>query len=412
MLQRLAKLILRIGGWTAVGGVPDAPKAVFIAAPHTSNWDGFWALVYKVAVQVDVGFFAKHSLFWFPLSTILRALGGIELNRGSASSAVQQAIDLFAEKDTFYFGLAPEGTRRKTAGWKSGFYRIASGADVPVYLGFLDYRNKRVGIGPRLDLTGDPDADLAVCREFYATIEGRHPEKASPIVFPPPRKHQRTVRSFVRRAGRMTPSQQKALEELWPEMGIDFGPATLDFGEIFGRQAPVVLEIGFGNGETLVQQALDHPDRDFIGVEVHEPGVGHCLLKAREAGISNLRVIMHDAIEVLQVQVPAGALSRVNLYFPDPWPKKRHHKRRILQPAFLELVAERLAPGGTLYIATDWANYATHIDTVMSATARFTCTEKRVHDGEQPLDRPQTKFERRGLKQGHRITDWCFTRNK
>jgi len=412
MLQGLARLILRAGGWTAVGGKPDAPKAVLIAAPHTSNWDGIWALVYKVAVQVDVGFFAKHSLFWFPLSTILRALGGIELNRGSAASAVQQAIDLFAEKDTFYFGLAPEGTRRKTAGWKTGFYRIAMGAGVPVYLGFLDYRNKRVGIGPRLDLTGDPDVDLAVCREFYASIEGRHPEQASPVAFPPPKKRLRTVRSFVRRAGRLTPSQQRALEELWPALGIDYETAALDFAAIFGRNAPVVLEIGFGNGETLVRQALEHPGKDFVGVEVHEPGVGHCLLKAGEAGISNLRIIMHDAIEVLQVQVPAASLSRINLYFPDPWPKKRHHKRRIVQPAFLDLVAERLVPGGTLHIATDWADYAGHIDEVMAATDRFTLAERRVHDGEQPLDRPQTKFERRGLQRGHRITDWSFTRRQ
>lgn len=412
MLRHLARLILQMGGWTAVGGVPDTPKAVVIAAPHTSNWDGFWALVYKVAVGLDVGWFAKHSLFWFPLSTVLRALGGIDLDRSKASSAVQQAIDLFAEKDSFYFGLAPEGTRRKTAGWKTGFYRIATGAGVPVYLGFLDYRNKRVGIGPRLDLTGDPDADLAVCREFYANIEGRHPEKMSPIVFPPPRKRHRTVRSFVRRAGRLTPSQQRALEELWPAMGLEHGPATLDFDAIFGRHAPVVLEIGFGNGETLVEQALDHPGKDFVGIEVHEPGVGHCLLKAEEAGISNLRVIMHDAIEVLQQQVPAGSLSRVNLYFPDPWPKKRHHKRRIVQPAFLDLIAERLVPGGTLHIATDWADYAGHIDEVMAASDRFSCAERRVHDGEQPLDRPQTKFERRGLKRGHRITDWCFTRRR
>ena len=183
MLKRLARWLLRIGGWTAVGGQPDAPKAVLIAAHHTSNWDGYWALVYKVAVGLDVKFFAKHSLFWFPLGNILRALGGIDLDRGQAGSAVKQAIEQFREQESFYFGLAPEGTRKKKPGWKTGFYRIAVGAGVPIYLGFIDYREKRIGIGPRLDPSGDPEADLATCREFYANVTGRWPEKASPVVF-------------------------------------------------------------------------------------------------------------------------------------------------------------------------------------------------------------------------------------
>ena len=221
-------------------------------------------------------------------------------------------------------------------------------------------------------------------------------------------KGQRTIRSFVRRAGRMTSSQQRALEELWPVYGLDDAAGTLDFATIFGRQAPLVLEIGFGNGESLVQQAAEHPDRDFIGIEVHEPGVGHCLIKAREAGISNLRVIMHDAIEVLAERLPPGCLSRVNLYFPDPWPKKRHHKRRILQPTFLDLVADRLATGGGLHVATDWANYAEHIDELLEQTDHFSRIERREHDGDAPLDRPPTKFERRGLRKGHRIVDWHF----
>ncbi|MGB5256057.1 MAG: 1-acyl-sn-glycerol-3-phosphate acyltransferase [Woeseiaceae bacterium] len=183
MLRALARLILRIGGWTAVGGIPDAPKGVVIAAPHTSNWDGFWALVYKVAIGAEIHFFAKHSLFWFPLGTLLTALGGIKLDRTRAQSAVQQAIDMYKEKDSFYFGLAPEGTRTQKPGWKSGFYRIAEGAGVPVYLGFLDYRNKRVGIGPRFDLSGDQEADLVRLRDFYGEIQGRWPEKTSPIRF-------------------------------------------------------------------------------------------------------------------------------------------------------------------------------------------------------------------------------------
>lgn len=184
MLASLARFILRVGGWKVFGAVPDEPRAVLIAAPHTSNWDGFWALVYKVAVGLDVKFFAKHSLFWFPLGNLLRALGGVELNRGRAGSAVDQAIEMFNSSESFYFGLAPEGTRRKATGWKTGFYRIALGAGVPVYLGLIDYQEKHVGIGPRLELTGDPSTDLSHCRDFYDGISGRHPDQASPIVFP------------------------------------------------------------------------------------------------------------------------------------------------------------------------------------------------------------------------------------
>jgi len=184
VLRKLAHLLLRLGGWTAVGGVLDDPKAVLVAAPHTSNWDGYWALVYKVAVDLDVKFFAKKSLFWFPLGNLLRWLGAIELDRGRAVNAVQLAIDEFENHDSFYLGLAPEGTRSLKPGWKSGFYRIAMGAKVPVYIGFLDFGKKRIGIGPKVELTGDPDADLAVIRKHYEGIVGRWPEQTSPIVFP------------------------------------------------------------------------------------------------------------------------------------------------------------------------------------------------------------------------------------
>jgi len=221
---------------------------------------------------------------------------------------------------------------------------------------------------------------------------------------------ERTVRSFVRRSGRLTPSQRKALDELWPVYGIADSEKPLDFVALFANEAAVVLEIGFGNGETLVQQAAENPQANFLGIEVHEPGIGHCLLKARDSGISNLRLLRQDAIEVLCHQIPRESLSRVNLYFPDPWPKKRHHKRRMVQPAFLNLIADRLRSGGTLNIATDWTNYAEHIDEVFSRSDRFTRTERHVHDGERPLDRPQTKFEQRGLKKGHPICDWCFTK--
>lgn len=222
----------------------------------------------------------------------------------------------------------------------------------------------------------------------------------------PQHRRRRTIRSYVRRTGRLTPSQQRALEELWPSFGVDFGEEPIDFDALFGRHAPVVFEIGFGNGDTLVQQALESLDLNFLGVEVHEPGVGHCLLKAQEASIGNLRLIRHDAIEVLQRQVPPASLRRVNIYFPDPWPKKRHHKRRLIQPAFLALIHSRLEAKGALHIATDWENYAEHIDEVIERSDLFICDTHREHGGEQPLDRPGTKFERRGLKKGHRIRDW------
>lgn len=206
----------------------------------------------------------------------------------------------------------------------------------------------------------------------------------------------------------MTASQQKALEDLWPEYGIEYSPELLDLNAEFGRDAPRVLEIGFGNGDSLVQMASEYPTSDFLGIEVHDPGIGHCMIAARSSGVQNLRLIGHDAIDVLQKQIAEASLARINLYFPDPWPKKRHHKRRIVQPAFLELIASRMKPGASLHIATDWANYAEHIDEILGASPLFECAKRREHAGDQPLDRPATKFERRGLKKGHRIWDWRF----
>ena len=221
----------------------------------------------------------------------------------------------------------------------------------------------------------------------------------------------RTIRSFVRRTGRITRSQQKALDDLWPVYGLAFEAEALDLTAIFGRDAPRTVEIGFGNGDTLVQQAAASAGTDFLGIEVHEPGIGHCLIAACSAGVSNLRLIAHDAVEVLEQQLSEHSIHRINLYFPDPWPKKRHHKRRIVQAGFLDLCASRLAPGGALHIATDWANYAEHIDETLAAHPAFACTERREHSGDEPLERPRTKFEQRGLRKGHRIVDWRFERS-
>ncbi len=221
-------------------------------------------------------------------------------------------------------------------------------------------------------------------------------------------EHRRSIRSFVRRTGRLTASQQRALDELWPSVGIEYDDAPLDWEGLFGRAASHVIEIGFGNGDTLVAQAAEHPDSDFIGIEVHEPGVGHCLIRLREAGITNLRIVAHDAVEVLGRQIPGDSVDRINLYFPDPWPKKRHHKRRIVQAPFLELCWKVLRSGGALHIATDWANYSEHIDEVVGDSAHFELDERREHAGDAPLERPQTKFEQRGLKLGHRIVDWRY----
>jgi tRNA (guanine-N7-)-methyltransferase len=226
----------------------------------------------------------------------------------------------------------------------------------------------------------------------------------------PETKHKRTVRSFVRRTGRMTPGQRRAFDELWPRYGLSYTTRPLLFNEEFGRDAPLVLEIGFGNGETLVEQAATDPDRNYIGIEVHRPGVGHCMIKAAAAGLCNLRLICHDALDVLQNQIHNHTLQRVNLYFPDPWPKKRHHKRRIVQTPFLQLIADKLSEGGCLHIATDWADYAGHIDEVLGQSDRFRIGERLEHQGDSALDRPTTRFERRGLGKDHTIFDWRVER--
>ena len=220
----------------------------------------------------------------------------------------------------------------------------------------------------------------------------------------------RSIRSFVQRAGRITRAQERALAELWPRFGLDYSPTPLDLDAVFGRRAPRVLEIGIGDGETLLELARQRPDADFLGVEVHRPGIGHCLLGIDEIGLANIRLVSHDAVEVLERQLPDASLDEVLLYFPDPWPKKRHHKRRIVQPAFAELLATRLKPGSSFRLATDWAPYAEHMLEVLRASPSFSNASPTGDYVPRPPSRPPTKFERRGERLGHEVFDLEFRR--
>ena len=215
----------------------------------------------------------------------------------------------------------------------------------------------------------------------------------------------RKIRSFVRREGRLTTGQQHALDTLWPKYGIDMGETALDLGSIFGNEQPVILEIGFGNGDSLAQMAKGNPGLNYLGIEVHRPGVGHLLYLIEEQGIENLRIMSEDAVEIIKNQIPEQALTGVQLFFPDPWPKKKHHKRRIVQPDFVKLLASRLKPGGFFHMATDWENYAEHMLEVMSAAEDF---ENSTREGDfipRPDTRPLTKFEQRGQRLGHGVWD-------
>ena len=222
--------------------------------------------------------------------------------------------------------------------------------------------------------------------------------------------HPRRIRSFVVRTGRITAAQERAWTELWSRYGIETEDTALDLYQMFPSPGPVSLEIGFGNGESLVALAAAHPERNYIGIEVHRPGIGHLMLRAEEAGIRNLRVICRDAVEVLQHCIPDGSLDEVLLYFPDPWPKKRHHKRRIVQPAFVELVAEKLKPGGVFRLATDWAQYAEHMLEIVGASPRFRNLSPDGSYVQRPESRPLTRFEQRGQRLGHEVWDLAFER--
>jgi len=226
---------------------------------------------------------------------------------------------------------------------------------------------------------------------------------------PPDARARQPVRSFVLRAGRITRAQRRALDELLPRFGLPRPPATLDLDAAFGRRAPRVMEIGYGDGATLLELAARSPETDFIGVEVHPPGIGHCLLGIEARGLSNLRVIAHDAVEVLATQFAPASLDALLLFFPDPWPKKRHHKRRIVQPAFVALVADRLKPGGAFRLATDWEPYAAWMLEVLGAEPRLVNTApdgRFIGAGE----RASTRFEARGRRLGHAVYDLEFRR--
>ncbi len=219
----------------------------------------------------------------------------------------------------------------------------------------------------------------------------------------------RRIRSFVIRGGRMTAGQERALEKLLPRYGIEFSQLPVDFETCFGRRARRMMEIGFGAGESLLEYARAHPDIDCLGVEVHRPGVGHLLLDAHSAQLNNLRVICHDAVEVLAALTP-GSLDAVHIFFPDPWHKKRHHKRRLIQPSFAELLSAVLKPKGVVRMATDWHPYAVQMLEVLTANPSFRNTSVSGDFVARPGDRPLTRFERRGHRLGHDVWDLEFER--
>ena len=223
-------------------------------------------------------------------------------------------------------------------------------------------------------------------------------------------QHPRSIRSFVTRAGRITEAQQRALQELWPVYGIEFRPEPLDLGALFGRIAPCTVEIGFGNGDNLIEVASSHPERNYLGIEVHRAGVGRVLLSARERGLSNVKVICHDAVEVFAQQLAGDCLDEVLILFPDPWPKKRHHKRRLIQGPFARLVCSRLRQGGLLRLATDWQPYAHEMVAVLQGIPQLRNEAAGGPFIERPADRAPTRFERRGERLGHGVYDLAFRR--
>jgi tRNA (guanine-N7-)-methyltransferase len=234
------------------------------------------------------------------------------------------------------------------------------------------------------------------------------------------REHPRSIRSFVTRAGRITPAQQRALEELWPKYGLapDPGAASpalesatpLELAALFGRAAPCTLEIGFGNGENLAALAAAHPERDFLGVEVHRPGIGRLLRALEERRLGNVRVLCQDAVQVLRARIAPGSLEEILILFPDPWPKKRHHKRRLVQPEFVASAVGALGTGGVLRLATDWQPYALEMLATLNATRGLANLAPDGGFVSRPAERPPTRFELRGTRLGHEVWDLAFRR--
>jgi tRNA (guanine-N7-)-methyltransferase len=218
----------------------------------------------------------------------------------------------------------------------------------------------------------------------------------------------RPIRSFVLRQGRFSPAQRVAYDKLLPRFGVPFSPEPVDLDAIFGRANPKVLEVGSGMGETTAAIALAHPDQDFLAVEVHAPGIGALLRLIERQGLGNVRIVRHDAVEVVRHMIAPGVLAGVHIFFPDPWPKKRHHKRRLLQPEFVRMLAQRLAAGGYIHVATDWGEYAGAILAAFGAEPLLVNTVRDY--APRPSYRPVTKFERRGLARGHGVRDVIFRR--
>jgi tRNA (guanine-N7-)-methyltransferase len=222
----------------------------------------------------------------------------------------------------------------------------------------------------------------------------------------------RRIRSYVLRAGRMTAVQKRALETNWQRWGLEYNGSELAYDSAFGRGGPRVLEIGFGMGQSLVATAEATPETNFIGIEVHRPGVGKLLHSMEERGVDNIRVYRHDAVEVLRDCIPNASLDTIQIFFPDPWQKKRHHKRRLIQPPFVSQLASKLKTGGVLHLATDWENYAEQMMEVLSAAEGFSNTCGEGHFAPRPAHRPLTKFELRGERLGHGVWDLVFSRTQ
>lgn len=233
-------------------------------------------------------------------------------------------------------------------------------------------------------------------------------QDSAPPALPSASGSGRHIRSFVRRQGRISVAQERFHAEVLPRFGLPYAPQALDFDAVFGRKAPRILEIGFGMGETTARIAAGHPENDYLGIEVHTPGVGALCKRLVEQSLSNVRIVQHDAVEVVGNMLPEQSLDGIHLFFPDPWPKKRHHKRRLIQPPFVALLATRLKPGGYLHCATDWQEYAEHMLAVLAAEPLLTNTSSGF--APRPDYRPLTKFESRGLRLGHGVWDLIFTR--